>query len=338
MRTAVAVTVAALAGCRAAPPVSPRPAPAPTAAEVIARSHAILEAFDRGDVDAIRPVLAPSYVRFEGSIVDRDAELGSLAKRKPDTPHVASRAWSDERTFVGQHAATFIGKAREQSSGNEVHGGGYIYDGWYTLEWVRDGDDWKLVYWGWKPAGAAAQSAAWNQIYKNAVGFNREPNRLLTTAITGVTPGDALDIAMGQGRNALYLAGHGWKVTGIDIADEGLQQAREAAQRAKLSIDAINADVKTFDLGRDRWDLVTLIYAPAAKERIPDIQRSVRRGGLVVYEYFAPETEDDDDAFAPGKLAKQFAGWEILRDEIVEDVPDWALNRAKVQRFVARKK
>lgn len=338
MRTAIAVTVAVLAGCRAAPPVAPRSTPAPSAADVIARSHAILEAFDRGDIDAIRPVLAPTYVRFEGSIVDRDDELSSLAKRKPDTPHVASRAWSDERTFVGQHTATFIGKAREQSSGNEVHGGGFIYDGWYTLEWARDGDDWKLVYWGWRPAGAQAQSAGWNQIYKNAVGFNREPNRLLTTAITGATPGAALDIAMGQGRNALYLAGHGWKVTGIDIADEGLQQARDAAQRANLSLDAIHADVKKFDFGHERWDLVTMIYAPAAKERLADIQRSVRRGGLFVYEYFAPEGDDDDDAFAPGGLAKQFAGWEIVRDEIVEDVPDWALNRAKVQRFVARKK
>lgn len=337
MRTALAATVVALTGCRPGPAVAPRPAPAPSAAEVIAKSHAILEAFDRGDVDAIRPVLAASYVRFEGSIVDRAAELESLAKRKPDAPHIAKRTWSDEHAFVGPHAATFIGKAREQSSGNEVHGGGYIYDGWYTLEWARDGSDWKLAYWGWKPAGTQAEGAGWNQIYEHGVGFETAPNRLLTTVVTGITPGDALDIAMGQGRNALYLAGHGWKVTGIDIADEGLRQARESAERAKLALDALHADVKTFDLGQERWDLVTLIYAPAAKERLADIQRSVRRGGLLVYEYFAPQGEDDDDAFAPGELAKRFAGWEILRDEIVEDVPDWAVNRAKLQRFVARK-
>jgi hypothetical protein len=91
MRTALAATVVALTNCRPAPAVAPRPAPAPSAAEVIAKSHAILEAFDRGDIDAIRPVLAPSYVRFEGSIVDRAAELEALAKRTAETPHIAKR-------------------------------------------------------------------------------------------------------------------------------------------------------------------------------------------------------------------------------------------------------
>ena len=138
-------------------------------------------------------------------------------------------------------------------------------------------------------------------------------------------------------RNA--LAAHGWKVTGIDIADEGLRQARDAATRANVALDLVNTDVTTYDFGRDRWDLVTLIYAPSALKRIPDIQRSLRPGGLFVYEYFAPETPDDDDAAAPGQLKKQFAdGWEVLRDDVVDDVPDWAQDKAKLERFVARKR
>ncbi len=103
----------------------------------------------------------------------------------------------------------------------------------------------------------------------------------------------------------------------------------------------IDGDIGTFDFGIDRWDLVTLIYAPSAQKRIADIQRSVKRGGLVIYEYFAPDPADGDDngAPAPGALAKQFAGgWDIVRDEIVDGVPDWGENRAKLQRFVARKR
>jgi SAM-dependent methyltransferase len=330
---AVLVAVA-IAACRPAPVQEPRPP-----IDVVARSHAILEAFDHGDAAAIRPVLAASYVHFEGHVVDRAGELDALAKRTPDSPQIASRAWSNERTFVGPTTATFIGKAREQNGGNKVHGGGFIYEGWYTLGWARDGGDWKLVYLAWKPAETQTESAQWNQIFHNEIGFNHEPNRLLTAAIAGVSPGEALDVATGQGRNALYLARQGWKVTGIDIADEGLRQAREAAAKGKLPLDAINADVHTFDFGRDRWDLVTLIYAPSALARIPDIQRSIRRGGLFVYEYFAPETPADTDAAGPGVLAKQFAdGWEIVRDEVVDDVPDWAQDKAKLVRFVARKK
>jgi len=336
MRTLAVLAV--LAGCKPAPPLPPRAAPAPTSAEIVARSHAILEAFDRGDVAAIQPALAASYVHFEGRVVDRKGELEKLAKRSPTDLKIESRAWSHEQAFVGESSAMFIGDAREQNGGNQVHGGGYIYEGWYTLGWARDGDDWKLVYLGWKPAAAQTESSQWNQIFHNGIGFEHAPNKLLVTTTAGVTPGEALDVAMGQGRNALYLAAHGWKVTGVDIADEGMRQARQAAEQAKVKLDMINTDVGTFDFGRDRWDLVTLIYAPSAKKRIPDIQRSVRRGGLVVYEYFAPVGGDDDPP-KPGELAKLFGdGWEILRDDVVDDVPDWAEDHAKLERFVARKK
>ena len=69
--------------------------------------------------------------------------------------------------------------------------------------------------------------------------------------------------------------------------------------------------------------------------RLP--RRAVRPGGLVVYEYFAPDGPKDDVP-APSDLAKEFAGWEILRNDEVEDVPDWVKDRAKLVRFVARKK
>ena len=99
----------------------------------------------------------------------------------------------------------------------------------------------------------------------------------------------------------------------------------------------MHADAKTFDFGTDRWDLVTLIYAPSALGRLADIRRAVRPGGLVVYEYFAPDGPGDHSPVA-GDLAKQFARWDILRAEEVEDVPDWATDRARLVRFVARKK
>jgi SAM-dependent methyltransferase len=323
--------------CISRPPRAPRSTTTVRPAGIIARSHAILEALDRGDEAAVRPVLGASYVHFERKVVGRGEELRALAKRTSLAPRIASRQWSHEQAFVGPASAMFIGEAREQNAGNKVHGGGYIYEGWYTLGWAPEDGAWKLIYLGWKPAGAASESASWDQIFHNAVGFNHQPNRLLTSAIAGLEPGAALDVATGQGRNALYLAAHGWKVTGIDISDEGLQKAREAARRAGLHLDLVHADARTFDFGRDRWDLVTLIYAPAVLGRIHDIQRGVRRGGLVVYEYFVPDGPNDE-APAPGELAKQFAGWDVLRDDIVEDVPDWAEDRAKLERFVARKR
>jgi SAM-dependent methyltransferase len=331
------VLVVLLAACHSASPATPRP---PSEADIVARSHAVLDAFDHGDVAAATATLSPSYVHFEGSYLQRDKELALLANRSPTAPRIGTRTWTDERAFVRPGDALFIGKASEHMAGNDVHGG-YLFEGWYTLGWTREGDAWKLVFWGWQPSGGAAKSVMWNQIFHNAIGFNHEPNRLLVETVKSIKPGAALDVAMGQGRNALYLASQGWQVTGVDISDEGIRQAREAATQRKLALDAIDADLETYDFGSAKWDLVTMIYAGSDAKRIAKIQAAVRPGGMFIYEYFTANPkggEADDDGVVPGALAKQFAGWEILRDDVAEDVPDWAMDRAKLQRFVARKR
>jgi Methyltransferase domain/Domain of unknown function (DUF4440) len=328
--------VVVLGACASAARPVPTSAP-PDEAMIRQKSHDVLLAFDRGDVAAVKAMLGDNYVHFEGAVTDREHELVALAARPADEPQILDRTWSDERVFTRATDAVFIGRAHEHQGGNEKHGG-YEFDGWYTLAWSRAGGDWELVLWTWRIAGAASQAANWNQIYLHGTGFEHAPNHLLVQSTQPVKPGTALDVAMGQGRNSLYLASQGWKVTGIDIADEGLREAREAATAKGLTIDTINADVATFDYGLDRYDLVAMIYAPSGLKRIPDLQRATKPGGLFVYEYFAP-TKSGDNAPAPGALAAQFTdGWEILGDTIVEDTPDWAIDRAKLQRFVARKK
>jgi SAM-dependent methyltransferase len=317
-----------------APPVSP-----PSEQSIVQRSHDVLAAMDRADVPAVAAALAPDYFRFEGDYTDRNHELEALRARGPNAPHIGTRAWSHERVSVRANEAIFVGEAIEHATGNESHGG-YNYDGWYTLAWSRDGDDWKLVYLAWKQGGPGAQRAVWNEIFRNSIGFNHEPNRLLIDSVAHARPGTALDVAMGQGRNALYLASKGWKVTGIDISDEGIAAARASAVQRKLALDAIDVDIDKYDFGMSKWDLVTMIYATDNAAWMEKIKPSLRKGGLFVFEYFAFDASTgQDDGVRPGKLAKIFAdGFEILRDEIVDDVPDWAVDRAKLARFVARKK
>jgi hypothetical protein len=86
----------------------------------------------------------------------------------------------------------------------------------------------------------------WNAIYRDGGEFNHEPNRFLVAMAADRHPGTALDVAMGQGRNALYLASRGWTVTGIDTADDGLRLAREAAAVRGLQIDALHADLRSW--------------------------------------------------------------------------------------------
>jgi ubiquinone/menaquinone biosynthesis C-methylase UbiE len=144
---------------------------------------------------------------------------------------------------------------------------------------------------------------------------------------------------MGQGRNALHLAAQGWKVTGVDISDEGLRMAREEAAKRRLALEAVNANIDEYDFGKNRWDLVTMIYATNKVAWIEKAKPSLKPGGLFVVEFFANDGVNTSQGFAPGQLAKLFAtGFEILRDEVVEDAPDWAMDRAKLVRFVAKKK
>jgi SAM-dependent methyltransferase len=308
--------------------------------EIKRLSYDVLAAFDRGDAAAFEAHLAVDFVHFEGgSTTTRDKEVDYLEKRKPGAPFIASRTWEKEQVLTYGRHALFTGKAIETQGGNDVHGG-YKYVGWYTLQWVPEGDAWKLRYWTWQRAGEQAQRDTWNEIYKNAVGFNKQPNKLLVDTVKGKKPGTALDLTMGQGRNALYLASQGWKVTGVDIADEGLRIAREEAAKRKLAVEMIEANLDTWDFGQARWDVVTMIYAGNDAKWIDKIKPALKKHGLFILEYFAYDPDrGQDDGVKPGELAKRFGdGFEIVRDDVVEDTPDWAMDRAKLQRFVARKK
>lgn len=333
-----------MSGCATAP-AAPASAPATTAAEdsdatIIERSHALLDAFyDREDPAQVRELLAPGFVKFENhKVTDREALLRSMAGWTPHPP-MMTRTWNEQHVYRRGGDAVFLGMAVEHETGNDVHGN-RAYHGWYTISWVRDGGAWKASHLSWQPHRTKIERErdTWNDNYRQGKGFDPRPNRLLVDAVRGVKPGAALDVMMGQGRNAIHLASQGWKVTGVDIADEGLRIARDTAAAQQLELHTVHADVDTYDFGASKWDLVTMIYAGSDVALIEKIKPSLRRGGLFVTEYFAADAPGGD-GFAQGQLAKLFGdGFDVLRDDFIEDQPDWARNRAKLVRFVARKR
>jgi hypothetical protein len=348
------VLLAALAACAHSPASRPspatagridRPAPPPPIAppsteEITKRSHDLLDAYDRGEIATLEPLLSAGMIHFEGGKPrTRDDDLAALRRRKPDAAFIASRVWSDEHVDVSADQVVFVGKAAETQGGNAKHGG-YQWSGWYLLAWAREADAWKVRVWTWQHAGKASERARWNEIFRNDTGFEKQQNKLLVEVTKGLKPGTALDLAMGQGRNALYLASIGWKTTGIDFADEGVQIARAEAAKRKLELSTISADIDSWDLGTNRWDLISMIYPGDNHEPwIEKAKLGLKQGGLFVLEFFAGDPEHPDEGgYLPGQLAKAFAtGFTILRDDTVEDTPDWAIDHAKLVRFVARK-
>ena len=135
----------------------------------------------------------------------------------------------------------------------------------------------------------------WNERYRSGE-FSREPAPLLVDAVRDVTPGRALDLACGAGRNAIFLAERGWDVVAIDGASEAIRLLREHAP----SIDARVMDLERGDplpFDDHSFDLVAILYF-LHRPLFAEARRVLRTGGLLVT---AAKTTGSFAA-APGEL------------------------------------
>jgi SAM-dependent methyltransferase len=86
------------------------------------------------------------------------------------------------------------------------------------------------------------------------------PNRFVEARCLDLEPGRALDLACGEGRNALWLAARGWRVTGIDFSTIAIDRARAAARHGELSLALVCDDVLTTEVAEGAFELVLLAY------------------------------------------------------------------------------
>ncbi|HEY4075066.1 MAG TPA: class I SAM-dependent methyltransferase [Herbaspirillum sp.] len=91
--------------------------------------------------------------------------------------------------------------------------------------------------------------------------YGEEPNDFVVEMCQAMHGGDALSLCEGEGRNAVYLARLGFRVTAVDFSEVGLAKARALADKHGVTINTIVADLADFDPGIGRWDLVLSIFA-----------------------------------------------------------------------------
>jgi SAM-dependent methyltransferase len=114
----------------------------------------------------------------------------------------------------------------------------------------------------------------WNARHAEAgLLFGAEPNRFLVAEAEGLSPGTALDLACGAGRNAVWLAGRGWAVTGVDFSAVALENARGLAAERGVEVDWVEADVREWVPPAGAFDLVTILYL-----QIPGDERRLVHG------------------------------------------------------------
>ena len=183
---------------------------------------------------------------------------------------------------------------------------------------------------------ARDEGTFYDQLYKQAPKFDTAPNRLLVEAVKNRIAGRALDVDMGQGRNAIYLAKLGWRVTGFDVSKVGLDEAQRLSKLAGVSIRTILASDEEFDFGTEQWDLVAILY-PLEKRSVHHVRQALRRGGIVVVECGHKEAGNQPFEFETNELLKIFEGFRILKYEDTMAMHDWARKEMRMVRLIAEK-
>ena len=141
---------------------------------------------------------------------------------------------------------------------------------------------------------AEQEREEWNRRYGRGEHLERDPSPFLAKAYGRfVVPrfpaaGTALDVAGGIGRHAIWLAQRGWEVTLVDISEVGVAMALEEARTAGVSIYGEAADLRTYDFGHQRFDLILVFYF-LERAIFPALAAALKPGGLILYKTYTRE-------------------------------------------------
>ncbi|WP_067481370.1 class I SAM-dependent methyltransferase [Actinomadura hibisca] len=129
---------------------------------------------------------------------------------------------------------------------------------------------------GWDARYAAAEMV-----------WSAEPNRFVAEEFGGLPPGRALDLAAGEGRNALWLAGLGWDVTAVDFSAAGVERGRRLAAERSLDVEFVVADVTAWTPPEDGFDAVVVAYLHLPPDEMAAVlgtaAAALRPGGVLVF-------------------------------------------------------
>jgi SAM-dependent methyltransferase len=157
----------------------------------------------------------------------------------------------------------------------------------------------------------------WERRDRDAEANPLPPSRFLEEIAPRLPRGRALDVACGAGRHALLLARLGFTVDAIDRAWAALRPLHERAATAGLSIHPIQADLESFPLPRERYDVVVDVRY-LQRGLLPALKRAVRPGGGVVFETFLVAQRalghPTNPAYLlePGELRAAFGDFDIV--------------------------
>ncbi|MHC3437609.1 class I SAM-dependent methyltransferase [Natrialbaceae archaeon A-gly3] len=154
----------------------------------------------------------------------------------------------------------------------------------------------------------------WNEKYSTDDDFElpEEPIPELEAYVDHYPDGRALDVATGTGRNALFLAEHGYDVEAVDVSDRALEIARGKAEERDLegAVEWVRADLADVDLEAGAYDVITVSFF-AALELLPDLKEALAPSGVLVYEHHLRSS--DNIEIGPSSDRYRYRSNDLLR-------------------------
>ena len=199
----------------------------------------------------------------------------------------------------------------------------------------------------------------WNDRYSSEeFAYGEDPNNYLKEQLEKLNPGAILFPAEGEGRNAIFAAKSGWKVSAFDISEEGKNKALKLAAANNVSIDYQVGELETLDFQEEQFDTIALIYAhfPAEiKSAIhKQLDKLLRKNGIVIFEAFSKKhieylavnekvggPKDIESLFSIEEIQGDFSNYEIIILEEKEIELNEGLfhnGKGSVIRFIGKKK
>ena len=165
----------------------------------------------------------------------------------------------------------------------------------------------------------------WDKKYgTNTFLFGRAPIPFLKEHLSLLPKGKVLDLAMGEGRNGVFLAAQGYHVTGLDISEVGLQKAQQFAKELGTQIHTQVVDLETFQLPANAYDVIVCTYY-LQRDLFPQMIQALKPGGVVLVETYTLDHLKYRPRFSPqflldrNELLQHFQDLTLLRYQLVDN-------------------
>jgi SAM-dependent methyltransferase len=144
-------------------------------------------------------------------------------------------------------------------------------------------------------------------------------NTILKKYLRILPKGRALDLAAGEGRNALFLAENGFEAEAVDVSPVAITRVRKSAKVRGVKVKAVVADLDTYRIPPGHYDVILNFYF-LDRRLIPRIKKGLKKGGMVVYETYTAEQKklgtggpgQDKYVLKPNELLRLFRGFHVL--------------------------